>query len=161
MIISGTKNQIITKMLSLPDKEYHVEIHEKGDNRGLTANRYYWALLHQYAVYEKRSDAYIHNDIMARFGEDDTIGGKLIYIVMPDNDEYMEFQKLHLRPTTEVKVGNDGTLYRTFIKRADSHTLDTKQFARLIDGLIQDIQGSDAPIETMTPRELQSLRGYT
>ena len=160
MIISGSKNQIITKMLSLPDKDYTVEVREKGDNRGLTANRYYWHLVHEYAVWSKHSDAYIHNDIMSRFGEDDTLDGKLIYVVMPDNEIYMEYQKIHLRPTTEVKVGTDGTLYRTFIKRADSHTLNTKQFARLIDGLIQEIQGSDAPIETMTPRQLLSLKGY-
>ncbi len=41
-----------------------------------------------------------------------------------------------------------------------SRYYDTKQFSRLIDGLIQTIIGSDAPIETMTPAELASLKGY-
>ena len=38
--------------------------------------------------------------------------------------------------------------------------MNTAEFSRLVDGLIQEIKGSGAEIETMTPQELERLKGY-
>jgi hypothetical protein len=40
----------------------------------------------------------------------------------------------------------------------NSSEYDTKEYARLIEGLIQTIQGDDAPIETLTPDEMAKLK---
>lgn len=142
------------------DKVYVCEIKLPRRDVSRSARGYYRALLHQYAVWTHKSDNYWHNDILERFGEDETIDGQTIYVLLPDGIRYKESSSSHLKWTNKTKLGNDGKLYRWFIKKAGSHTYDSKQFSRLIDGLIEEIEGSEAPIETMTPRELERLKGY-
>ena len=36
--------------------------------------------------------------------------------------------------------------------------MNTEEFANIIEGLINEIKGSNAPIETMTPRDLEILK---
>ena len=160
MRLSGTKEKLIADLVYQLESGKTYEIEVKEPSRTLTANSYYWALVHQYAVYEKHSDAYIHNGILARFGEDFEIDGQVLYVVKPDDEKWRELMDYHLRPTSQTKTGLDGKTYRTFILRAGSHTYTKKQFSRLIDGLIEDIKGSDAPIQTMTPSQLERLSGY-
>ena len=160
MKLSGTKEKLISDLVYSLESGKNYDIEVKEPSRTLTANAYYWQLLHQYAVYEKRSDAYIHNGIIARFGEDMTYDGQVLYVVIPDDERWRENMEIHLRPTSEVRIGTDGKTYRTFIQRAGSRTYSKRQFSRLIDGLIEDIKGSEAPIQTMTPSELERLKGY-
>ena len=160
MNITGLKGKIISELADKLEtgKVYEVEV--KDPDRSLTANAYYWQLLRQYAAYEKHSEPYMHNEILARFGKDMEYGGQILFVVIPDDDKWMENPKIHLRPTSEVREGRDGRLWRTFIQRAGSHTYSKKEFSRLIDGLIEDIKASEAPIQTLTPYELEKLRGY-
>lgn len=162
MKITGTKEELIVQLAKVElvsGKVYELELTDP-DKRSLTANRYYWKMATLFARYEKRSLAYIHNDIMEHYGEVERVDGKPIWIVMQDNDRYKELSYIHLKPTSQVKFGEDGTAYRTYVKMQDSHTMTPKEFSRLIDGLIQEIKASEAPIETMTPRELAQLEGY-
>lgn len=160
MIITGLKGKIISELSEKLESGnvYRVEVSDP--DRTLDANAYYWALLRQYAAYEGHSDAYMHNELLARFGKDFTINGQILYVTIPDTDEWMENPKVHLRPTSDVREGRDGKLWRTFIMRAGSHTYSKKEFSRLIDGLIEDIKASEAPIETLTRYELEKLKGY-
>lgn len=139
---------------------YELEIREPKRKRSLDANSYYWSLLHRYAEWAGKSDVYMHNEILAHYGQPEEIDGEPVYVVMIDNDFYKELDYIHLRRTSEVKIGNDFKPYRTYRVMRGSKTYDTKEFSRLVDGLIQEIIGSDAPIETMTPAELAVLKGY-
>lgn len=162
MKVSGTKDELIVLLAKaelVSGKVYEMEVTDP-DKRSLTANRYYWKLATLFARYEKRSLAYIHNDIMEHYGEAEFIDGHPVWLVMADNDKYKELSYIHLKPTSQVKFGQDGTAYRTYVKMVNSHEMTTAQFSRLIDGLIQEIKASEAPIETMTPRELEQLAGY-
>lgn len=142
-----------------PEKQYECEIDEK---RSLDANSYYWALIGQYAKWTHKSKIYWHNDIMERFGVEETYGdGEYIYIPLLDDINYKEYTKMHLKWTHNTKVGNGGKVYRWYVKMQDSHTYTKAQFSRLIDGIIEEIQGSEAPIEVMTPTQLEQLEGYT
>ena len=160
MQLHGKINEIIARLATAkldPEKEYDCEI---GEKRSLDANAYYWALIGQYARWTRKSKVYWHNDIMERFGEEEQIDGQTVYIMLPDSIRYKEYPKMHLKWTRHTKTGKDGKAYRWFIKMQDSHTYNRKQFSRLIDGIIDEIQGSEAPIETMTRDELESLKGY-
>ena len=97
---------------------------------------------------------------MERYGEEEQIDGQTVYIMLPDSIRYKEYPKMHLKFTRHTKQGKDGKMYRWFIKMQDSHTYSKKQFSRLIDGIIEEIIGSEAPIETMTRDELEVLNGY-
>lgn len=162
MIISGTKSRLIADLALMnldPEKIYVLEVKEKPKKASENARGYYWALLHKYAIWTHKSDTYWHNNIMERFGEDETIDGEKVSILLPDGVNYLEYPKAHLK-WTGSREWRKGRLWYWYIKKADSKTYDSKQFSRLIDGLIEEIEGSGAPIQTMTPRELEALGGY-
>lgn len=163
MRLRGQKNQLIAELAIAdldPDKVYEMEIREPRKKRSLDANAYYWLLLHRYAEWAGRSDAYVHNDILAHYGQPEEACGEPVYMVMVDNDFYKELDYIHLKATSDVRMGEDLKMYRTYRVMRGSHEYDTKEFSRIVDGLIQEIKGSDAPIETMTPAELATLKGY-
>lgn len=143
-----------------PETEYELEVRLPKKKRSLDANSYYWVLLHRYAEWAGRSDVYMHNEILAHYGQPEEIDGKPVYVVMIDTDAYKELEYIHLRATSDVRLGDDLRTYRTYRVMRGSKTYDTKEFSRLVDGLIQEIIGSEAPIETMTPAELAVLKGY-
>lgn len=163
--IVGTISDIVEKIIHLkrdadPKKIYEVTIVGHGEKRGLTANSYYWQMVRKYAEWGGRSEQYVHNDVLLHYGVTETVHGATVYVVLPDTDDYMEWDTHHFFPTKQVQVGKDGVTYRTYFVKRDSHKYNTKEFSRLIDGLIQMIKGDNAPIETMTPNQLEQLKGY-
>lgn len=162
--ISGTPAALMIKVIKAlqglkPDGVYDCELKLHREKRSLTANAYYWKLLGEFAAYEKVSRIHLHNQMLRDYGQDFTIDGKAAYITLPDNDRWQEMEEIHVRPLSQTFT-KSGTVYRTFILMRGSHEYNTAEMAQLIDGLIQDIKGSEAPIETMTPAELQKLEGY-
>lgn len=143
-----------------PKKIFTCQITEWRQKRSLDANGYYWSLLHDFAEWSGRSDISIHNDILSRFGQLQYEEDMLIPVTLREEVDWKELQYIHLRPTTRVWMGEDLRMYRQYLVVRGSHTYDTKEFSRIVDGLIQDIIGSDAPIETMTPAQLATLKGY-
>ena len=61
-----------------------------------------------------------------------------------------------MKPTSEVKVGSDGSPYRTYILMRGSHQYNSKEMSVLIDGLVSECKEHN--IETLTPEELARLR---
>ena len=143
-----------------PAKEYDAEIKLHREARSITANSYYWVLIGKFADWARVSKNRLHNEMLARYGQALMIDDLCAYTVIVDNDKYMELSDLHLKPTSEVKRGRDGKDWRTFIILRGSHTYDSREMSILIDGLINEITGSGAPIQTMTPAELATLKGY-
>lgn len=151
---------IFCKKEADPRKIYELTVIPHGEKRGLTANAYYWQLVRKYAEWSGNSEQYVHNDVLWHYGITETINGITIHVVLPDTDEYMEWSDYHYFPTKQTFVGKDKVTYRTYIVKRDSHKYNTKEFSRLIDGLILMIKGADAPIETMTPNQLAQLENY-
>lgn len=161
MKLKGTIPNLIPALLKLDlTAEFDLDVKPHKDKRSLTANSYYWSLLNQFARWAGRSDAYIHNDILAHYGQP---YGEGFEAWIPDEPEAefkaMESATYHMRPTDEV-VWFEGENRRKWLLMKGSSEMDTGEFSRLVDGLIQTIQGSGADIETMTPAELETLKGY-
>ena len=67
----------------------------------------------------------------------------------------------HLQPTSQVREGNDGIMYRTYKLLRGSHTYNSEEMARLIDGLIgccKDAGILDAEIATPDEKRLLKER---
>lgn len=65
----------------------------------------------------------------------------------------------HLQPTSQVREGLDGVMYRTYKLLRGSHTYNSEEMARLITGLISECKDagiSDA--EIATPDEKRILK---
>ena len=131
--------------------------------RSLDANTYYWSLLGKLAAALKISNNYCHNIMLRRYGVPEEFDGKPVYIVIPDTDEAekkaSESETYHIKPTANVREGNDGNMYRTYILLRGSHGYDTAEMSRLISGIRDECQQCGIPVET--PAEIAQLLSLT
>lgn len=139
----------------LSGRKLSVELKQYREHRSLDANAYYWSLCSQIAEVLNQSVNYTHNLLLRRYGQIETFDGKAVFVVIPDTDDASmkadEDETVHLKPTSEVKTGNDGRMYRTYMLLRGSHDYDSKEMSRLIEGAIKEAKQLD--IDTITPDE--------
>nr|DAR59340.1 MAG TPA: protein NinB [Caudoviricetes sp.] len=155
-------------ILSLKDGErYDLSIKKHRDPRSRTANAYYHELLTKYAEWAGVPKEYVHNSLLVSYGKvllD--ANGNFLYESHADEgfDFRMQgFGQNHLYPSKTTfyrTIKGKNVLYRDYYILQSSADMNTAEFSRLVDGLIQEIKGSGAEIETMTPQELERLKGY-
>lgn len=149
---------------SLKDCEkISVEIKPYRKKRSLDANAYYWALITKLSMIIGLSNPEWHNYMLRRYGQPEVIEGKCVYMTIPDTLEAEEkvnnATDYHLQPTSQVREGNDGIMYRTYKLLRGSHTYDTAEMARLIDGLIYECRQAGIPDSAIaTPDEKRLLK---
>lgn len=144
------------KKLSLEIKKYRAK-------RSLDANAYYWTLITKLATVIDTSNAEQHNKMLALYGYPEVIDGKNCLVVLPDTKEaqekVMKAEEYHLKPTSDVREGNDGKMYRTYVLLRGSRTYNTEEMSRLINGLISECKEANIPdSEIATPDEKRILK---
>lgn len=136
-----------------------VELKKYRKRRSLDANAYYWQLIGKLADKLSRSTAYLHNHMLRCYGQIEVIDDQGVYIVIPDTDAAQkrvdEAETYHLKPTSQVKPGRDGNMYRTYMMLRGSSSYNTKEMSTLIDGLVGECR--EQGIETLTPVELERM----
>ena len=136
-----------------------IKLEEYQEKRSLDANRYYWVLLNRLAKSLRISSSHCHNLMLRRYGTFENFDGQAVYWVIPDTDEASrkadEAEEYHIKPTTQVREGKDGKMYRTYILLKGSHSYTRTEFRKLIEGLVDEchIQG----IDTATPEEIARM----
>lgn len=140
-----------------------LEIKPYKRKRSLDANAYYWVLLTKLAKILKTSNAELHNILLSKYGFLEYVEDRTLKTVIPDTDEahkrIMESQVYHLKPTSDVRTGNDGMSYRTYLMIRGSSTYNTAEMSRLIDGLVcecKDVGMADS--EIASPEERRILK---
>lgn len=142
----------IDEIRGMDGKELTLKITRKANKRSLNANAYFHVLVDKIAEKLNVSHFEIHNRMIARYGYIDE-GVKTI--IMLDTIPYEKLEVLHLRPTTSTRILDDGKLYRVFFVMRGSHTYNTIEMTRLIDGTVSEAK--DLGIETLTPAELERM----
>lgn len=136
-----------------------VEMKKHRSKRSLDANAYYWKLASEAEDMLHVSKPYMHNQLLRRYGQIAIIDGQAVYAVLPDTDEAQksvdEAQTYHLKPTSQVKKGKGGIMYRTYMMLKGSSEYDTKEMSHLIDGLVSECK--EMGIETLPPEELERM----
>lgn len=136
-----------------------VEIRKKRRKRSLDSNAYYWKLASEAADMLHVSKPYMHNYLLRRYGQIAIIDGQAVYAVLPDTDEAQkavdEAQTYHLKPTSQVKPGKGGIMYRTYMMLKGSSEYDKKEMSHLIEGLVSECK--EMGIETLPPTELERM----
>lgn len=149
---------------SLKDCEkISVEIKPYRNKRSLDANAYYWALITKLATVVGLSNPECHNMMLRGYGQPEVIDGVNVYLPIPDTEEaerrVNNYTDYHFQPTSQVKQGNNGIMYRTYKLLRGSHTYDTAEMARLIDGLIYECRQAGIPDSAIaTPDEKRLLK---
>lgn len=156
--MTGNKLQVIEMVVNEPiDKLWDLKEHRA--KRSLNQNSYYWALLAKVADKSSISRNRCHNEMLASYGQDEYVDDRLVYVTIPDNEkaerEAMEAETYHLRPTSSVMDGNDGMIYRVWVMLRGSHTYNTAEMRRLLEGIIDEAK--QLGIETLPEEELEML----
>lgn len=148
----GKRDKLLLWLANQPqDKEY--EITERRKKRSLSANAYFHVLCQKVAEKTSQSLTEVKNQMIADFGQIDTEIGS---IILRDDIEWRKLE-IHLHPTTHTKILDNGKMYRVYYVMRGSHTYDTREMSRLIEGIVQEAKQQD--IETLTPRELEQMLG--
>ena len=140
-------------------EKYTAEIKKQNKKRSLDANSYYWLLVGKLSKALNISMPHCHNLMLRRYGTFKLFGGQVMYVVLPDTEEASrdadEDEECHIKPTSQVKEGKDGLMYRTYILLKGSHEYSTSEFSRLVEGLVDECK--QVGIQTATPDEIANM----
>lgn len=156
--ISGRHIWIETSSsLMLPvDTEIDIDIKEHKEKRSLNANAYFHVLVDQLRQKLKISFAACKNHLITSYGQLEYIDDVPAVIKTNIEPERMrEIETLHCLPIAVKEVEEGAYWYRLY---RGTHTYDSREMAILIDGTIEECK--EQGIETMTPNELERLKGY-
>ena len=82
-----------------------------------------------------------------------------VYTGLADTEEAQkaidEAETYHLKPTSQVKPGKGGKMYRTYMMWRGSSDYDTKEMSRLIDGPVSECK--EPGTETLPPAEIERM----
>lgn len=162
MKITRKTSELIMYLASQPqDKEWDLTEHK--EKRSLNSNNYYWKLAGEVA---KKTIRYgenineIHNRNLRELGLREYINDQPLCIYIPDTEEAektaLNAESYHIKPTSQTKVGNDGTIFRCYVMLRGSHSFNTEEFSALVDLMVQEAKA--VGVETLTPAELEHLR---
>ena len=139
-------------------KDLVLKVHAKREKRSLDANAYYWKMLSQLAAKLGNGNSKQHNLLLREYSEVETIDGKVIELEIIESEkaynEVTESSMHHLLPTSQLVI-RDGEVYRVYQMVKGSSQMNTKQMARLIDGLISCCREQGIP--TITDEEAERL----
>lgn len=143
----------------LKDKDkLSIEIKQHRERRSLNANSYLHVLVGKLADVQGTSKPYMKNLMLQRYGQIAIENDSIVPLVIRDDIDMMEREEIHVRPTDKVRVMDDGKLYRVYLLVRGSHTYNTYEMSKLIDGVVQECRDCDPPIETATPDELEEMK---
>lgn len=144
----------------LKDKDVRVTLVQWREKRSLNANALFYLMVDKLANVLKTSKPYIHNLMLRKYGQLQKIDDRPVWVILPETEEVSqkvdEDDSLHLKPTSEVKEGKDGRMYRTYLLLKGSHELDTKAMRILLDGVLDEAK--QVGISTLNPKEVERIK---
>lgn len=136
----GEKETVLRWLSEQPAGRY--ECNKAKKKRTLTQNSYYWALLSELAGALGLSNDELHFELLKRYSTPEPFAT----YAHVDVSRFMRYYERRNR---------DGdVIYYLFYK--GSSQMDTKEFKRLLDGLISECK--EVGIQTLTPEELALLK---
>ena len=154
--VLAVQNELMNILPELKNKPYVCEIKQYFKRRSLDANAYFHLLVDKIAKANKDSAESIKVQLNLDYGTiaTDEHGLKVGFKALKSVPINLFFK--YAKPIGECVENN-----KTFVKYViykETHTLDSKEMATLIDGAVQEAK--QLGIETLTPMELAALKGY-
>lgn len=142
----------------LKDTDLKIKIVRKKDVRSLNSNDYFHVLNRKLAQKLRKSEAYMKNELLARYGQKEFLDEMeehpaIITTQIPPED-MMKKEYLHTS-CFDIRVKGEATWYSYYCLRP-SHTYDSGEMSRLIQGTIEDCK--EQGIETATPDEIARMQ---
>lgn len=133
------------------EMDLDIDFDKHREKRSLDSNAYFHALCDQLRQKLNISMAECKNHLIASYGQVEYIGERQAVIKTNiEPDQMMQQEYLH---TWCIKTEPDGAYwYRVY---RGSHTYNTAEMAKLIDGTVQECKAQG--IETATPEEIRQM----
>ena len=123
-------------------RQMKVSFSQETTKRTLDENSYYWLLTGRIAKAIGSSLSEVHNLNLRRYGVPFTVDGKVVYAYLEDAPETeksaLQNEFVHMRPTSSVREGNKGKMFRAYMIMKGSSEMSVSEFAALIDGVISE-----------------------
>ena len=148
------KKDFREKFDQLKDKDLDIEIKQHREIRSKNANAYFHVLVNKIAAETGESDEEVKVRLITSYGTlARTEDGKYLMFVLPkdaDATDYYKYAEVYDQRTVNGVVCNVWKVYK------DSHKMDTKEMARVIDGAIREAK--ELGIETDTPKQIEEMK---
>lgn len=150
------QNELMNILSELKEKPYICEIKPYKKRRSLDANAYFHVLVDKIAKAVKKSAEEVKVQMVFDYGTiaRDEKGLKAGFKALKEIPITQYFK--YAKPIGEVI--ENGKAFMKYLIYKETHTLDTGEMATLIDGTIQEAK--QLGIETLTPIEIENLKGY-
>ena len=153
---TGNREQITLFILAQTDADKLWDIEPHKEPRSKKANSYFHRLVGLLSQGEKAKFYRKKNELIMQYGNHELLrdkDGKPKYVLLPDNDDYLEDPMYHYYPTQYVDNFR-GVDMRAFVMFQGTHEYDSKAMAHLIDCTRNECMGCDIPMsEIETPEE--------
>lgn len=163
VIVSFNIGKYLPPLSSLEGKDLDIKASQHREKRSLTQNAFYWTLAQKLAAKQRITVSRLHNLLLRDVAPPFIIDGKICMQPIPDTEkaenDILEAEAFHLKPTSGVIQGNDGAVYRWYIVLRGSSTFDTVEMTALLNRMVDECKENG--IETATPAELEQMRKYS
>ena len=147
--------QTINTLGNMMKKKLSIKVGEYRKKRSLDANAYFHVLVGKIADTETISKAKAKNILICKYGQPQLLpdGSPMVYKTNAPVDYMMELESIHSIPIKySEENGKEVVFYKIY---RGSHTLDSYEMSKLIEGTVADAK--ELGIETLTPRELATM----
>lgn len=135
-------------------EKLNVEAKKYRQKRSLDANAYFHVLVNKLARHFGVSDTEMKTKMNLEYGTVAlNLDGTKVGVKVPYGTDIKQFYP-YCKKFGECE--ENGINFEKYLFYKETHTLDSKEMAELIDGVIQECK--EAGIETLTPEELQSMK---
>lgn len=155
--MTGNAQEILAFLMGEEDKNklYDLTPHKDVKRRSLNANAYFYVLITKIAEKLKISLNEVHNTMLSRYGYPEYMDDRIVYFILPERIDANKLEGVHLKATSKTQTLSNGELNRVYIVMRGSHTYNTAEMSRLINGVIQEAEALD--IQTLTPNEKEKM----
>ena len=154
VVITLTVEENLVETGEITGKTLDIKLTPHKEKRSLDANAYFHVLVDKIRGRTGYSFSRVKNELITSYGQIEYLFGEQVVIktnIPPD--KMCENETLHCKPVrVEVQGDKEITFYRVY---RGSHTYDTAEMSRLIDGTIQEAK--DLGIETMAPAQIERM----
>ena len=130
-------------------KQVQVFFSQDTTKRSLDENAYYWLLTGRIAKAIGSSLAEVHNLNLRRYGSPFNVDNQLVFAYLQDSPDVeksvLQNETVHMKPTSSVREGKNGKMFRAYMILKGSHDMDTSEMSALIDGVISECKEMGIP----------------
>lgn len=132
----------------------NIEVKKARGKRSLNANAYFHLLVGKIAEKNHTSKAFTKNLLMARYGQEEFVGGERYIISVLSSIPMGEREDIHTKAIGYGEV--KGKEFTHYCVLRPTHEYDTKEMSVLIDGTVEEAK--ELGIPTMTPDEIERIK---